>query len=164
MMFKRVSGIVILILGSLSSFIYSQETAFYKCTVDGRLAYSDKPCSSDKNNAPQSLNNPLTGSDVEKRKADEKRAGEIEKENQAELSNKLANMRIEIALKFVKIGMSKQEFMALFKDLKIQSLKINKTTTATVVKEQLVLAPYRYDKNERHYYYFRNNILTTIQD
>ncbi|OTG79417.1 hypothetical protein [Acinetobacter sp. ANC 4648] len=110
----------------------------YTCTTNGKTVYQGKPCAGSKE---------LTDK-VQK-------AQNQEKSRQAALERESAE---RAARKEPKIGMIKTEAE---KSTWGYPDKINTTTTASGVNEQWV---YKWGKYQSRYLYFKNNILTTIQN
>ena len=139
--------------------------SYYKCTVDGKVSLSDKPCSDEEKQEKHQVKTPLS----KKQKKDAKWDSYFE--NLYETMDK-ESKNTDIALSKIQIGMSKDSFMSIFRymqsngryrireGLNIHSIDTNKTKTSYGIQEQVILDIV----GGRRYYYFRNGVLTTIQD
>lgn len=141
-----------------------KEITYYKCMVDGKRVFSDEPCSANLEKDKRHIDVPLSPSERWEKKYAEKKAKELQKLNDMSKKSDEDKLKIDIALRSVVIGLSKEDFLNLFEGLRIGSIKTNKTKSALGIREQVVLTPYWYSESRRKFYYFRDGVLTTIQD
>jgi len=126
------------------------QSKIYKCNKKGEITFKEMPC--DKAEIEVKYEN-LYGSSISSFSTQSQR-------NRDESWDKI--VRTDLMLKSIYVGMTKDDFLKTTQDEKysVKAPKINTTKTVNHLQEQIIIE----FGGDRHYYYFEDGILTTIQD